>query len=135
MDMKKKRRLIQEYKEKVDQMIRSKHVEQILPFLQGNMDVIKCDNDLMTVWYLGMMTQKELAAGKQSIFEKENSLETLLIRYEKLKFYLRRIEYDVMEDENTLFAFLSEKNISEYELMGMIDSVNYDKAKVRNYFC
>ena len=99
------------------------------------MDVIKYDNELMVVWYLSMMTQKEIAAGKQSIFEKENSLETLLIRYEKLKFYLRRIEYDVMEDENTLFAFLSEKNISEYELMGMIDSVNYDKAKVRNYFC
>ena len=99
------------------------------------MDIIKYDNDLMEVWYLGMMTQKEIAAGTQSVFEKENSLEELLIRYNELKFYLRRVEFDVMEDANTFLAFLSEKNISEYELMGIIDSANYDKAKVRKYFC
>ena len=119
----------------MNQRIRNKQTEQIFPFLQENMDVIKYDNELMTVWYLGMTTQKEIAAGKQSIFEKEDSLEELLIRYEELKFFLRRIEFDIMEDTNAFYAFLSEKNISEYELMGMIDSVNYDKAKVRNYFC
>ena len=116
-------------------MIGNKQIEQILPFLQKNMDVIKYDNELMVVWYLGMMTQKEIVAGEQSVFEKENSLEELLTRYEELKFYLRRIEFDVMEDTNAFYAFLLEKNISEYELIGMIDSVNYDKAKVRKYFC
>ena len=134
MDMKEKRHLIQEYKENVDQMIRNKQTEQILPFLQENMDIIKHDNELMTVWYLGMMTKKEIAAGKRSVFEKENSLKELLIRYNELKFYLRRIEYDIMEDANEFYAFLSEKKVSEYELMGMIDSVNYNKAKVKNYF-
>lgn len=126
--------MIQEHKAKVDQMIRCKQAEKILTFLQENMDVIKYDNELMTIWYLGMMTQKEIVAGKESVFAKENSLEELLIRYEELKFYLRRIEFDVMEDANAFFTFLSEKNISEHELVGVMDSVNYNKTKVRNYF-
>lgn len=132
--MEEKRKLIVVYKEKINKMIQNKESDKILPFLQDNMDTIKYDNDLMVIWYLGMMTQKEIAAGMCSVFEKENSMLDLLDRYHKLKFYLRRIEYDVMEDANEFLMFLSEKNVSEYELIGMVDSVNYDKAKIWKYF-
>jgi len=129
-----KRSLIQTYKKRIDSMIQSMESTNILPFLQENLETIKYDNDLMAVWYLGMMTQKELAAGKKSVFEKETTLEALLERYNQLKFYLRRIEYDILDDANEFFVFLSEKDVSEYELMGIVDNSVYHKEKVWKYF-
>lgn len=115
-------------------MIQNKESAKILPFLQKNMETIKYNNDLMVVWYLGMMTQKELAAGKKSIFEKEVSLEAILDRYCQMKFYLRRIENDILDDVNEFFTFLSERNVSEYELMAIVDSSVYNKEKVWKFF-
>ena len=122
------------YREKVNEMIQNKKKEKILPFLQENLSVIKYDNDLMIVWYLGMMTQKEMSAGLKSIFEKEDSLEELLNRYHQLKFYLRRIENDIQDDANEFFLFLANKSVSEYELKGIVDNSIYYKEKVWNYF-
>ena len=133
-NIKEKRYIIRIYKNKVDEMIQNKESIKILPFLQENMETIKFDNDLMVVWYLGMMTQKELKAGIKSVFEKEASLDELLNRYHQLKFYLRRIENDIMGNDDEFFTFLSERNVSEYELMGIVDSAVYDKAKVWKFF-
>lgn len=128
------RSLLKSYIEKVDEMIRYKETEKILPSLQENLAIIKFDNDLMIVWYLAMMTQKEIAAGVPSVFEKEASLEEILNRYRQLKFYLRRIENNILDDANDFLCFLSERKVSEYELMGVIDNSIYYKEKVWAYF-
>jgi len=122
------------YKTQIDEKIRHSEIRDIRSYLQENMDIIKYDNDLMVVWYLGMVADKEMQAGKKSVFERVASLEELLERYRKLKFYMRRIEYDVMEEAEEFYSFLSEQRVSEFELMGIVDSCVYDKEKVWKNF-
>lgn len=133
-NIKEKKQLLDFHKKQVDKMIRNKEPEKIFAYLQENIGAIKYDNDLMAVWYLGKIVQKELEAGGKTVFEKEDSLENLLGRYRQFKFFLRRIENDILENANEFFSFLSEKAVSEYELMGMVDSVIHNKEKVWKYF-
>lgn len=120
-------------KEQINELLRRKETKDIFSFLQDHMETIKYDNDLMTVWYLGKISQRETEHGSESLFTKENDLESLLERHRKLKFYLRRIEYDIPDDAGEFYRFLMERNISEYELSGMIESSVYDKEKVMAY--
>lgn len=128
------RDLLKTYVKKVDKMIQNRELENILPFLQENFSTIKHDNDLMIVWYLGVINRKEKEAGLKGVFEKESSLEELLDRYHQLKFYLRRIENDILDDDKEFFLFLANKNVSEYELKGIVDNSIYYKEKAWNYF-
>ena len=120
-------------KKQIDELLRRKETKDIFSFLQNHMETIKYDNDLMTVWYLGKISQRETEHGLESLFTKENDLESLLERHRKLKFYLRRIEYDIPDDDSEFYRFLMERNISEYELTGMMESSVYDKEKVMAY--
>lgn len=122
------------FREQVDDMLKKKETQRILPFLQENMETIKVSNDLMIVWYLGIIAQKETKAGLPCVFEKESSMEALLARYHQLKFYLRRIENDILDDADEFYAFLAEHAVSEYELMGVVDNSVYHKGKVWTYF-
>ena len=133
-NIKEKKQLLDFHKKQVDKMIRNKELEKIFSYLQENIGVIKFDNDLMAVWYLGRIALKELEAGVKTIFEKENSLEELLERYCRLKFFLRRIENDILEDADEFYSFLMSHDISEYELMGIVDSAIYNKEKLWKYF-
>ena len=128
------RDLLKTYVKKVDKMIQNRELENILPFLQENFSTIKHDNDLMIVWYLGVINRKEKEAGLKGVFEKELSLEELLNRYHQLKFYLRRIENDILDDANEFFVFLANYNVSEYEIKGIVDNSIYYKEKVWAYF-
>ena len=128
------RDLLKTYVKKVDEMIQNRELENILPFLQENFSTIKHDNDLMIVWYLGVINRKEKEAELKGVFEKESFLEELLDRYHQLKFYLRRIENDILDDDKGFFLFLANKNVSEYELKGIVDNSIYYKKKVWNYF-
>lgn len=120
-------------KEQIDELLRRKETKDIFSSLQDYMETIKYDNDLMTVWYLGKISQRETEHGLESLFAKENDLESLLERHRKLEFYLRRIEYDIPDDDSEFYRFLMERNISEYELSGMIESSVYDREKVMAY--
>lgn len=128
------RDLLKTYVKKVDKMIQNRELENILTFLQENFSTIKHDNDLMIVWYLGVINRKEKEAGLKGVFEKELSLEELLNRYHQLKFYLRRIENDILDDANEFFVFLANYNVSEYEIKGIVDNSIYYKEKVWAYF-
>ncbi|MBR4981558.1 MAG: hypothetical protein IKY94_03240 [Lachnospiraceae bacterium] len=128
------RDLLKTYVKKVDKMIQNRELENILPFLQENFSTIKHDNDLMIVWYLGVINRKEKEAGLKGVFEKESSLEELLDRYHQLKFYLRRIENDILDDTNEFFLFLANYNVSEYEIKGIVDNSIYYQEKVWAYF-
>lgn len=126
----KRNQQIEFYRKQINDKFRKKEVKDIRLFLQKNMDIIKHDNDLMVVWYLGIVVEREMKLGQKNIFEKVNSLEELLERYRRLKFYVRRIEYDVFDNIGEFFSFLSEQSVSEFELMGIVDSCVYDKEEV-----
>ena len=118
----------------VDEKLKSGNTMDLFPLLQENMEIIKYDNDLMTVWYLGKICEKEKEKGKRTVYDKEKSLDTLLDRHLQLKFYLRRIENNILDKKSEFYQFLQEKNVSEYELMGIINSCVYDKGKVHAFF-
>ena len=68
-------------KEQIDELLRRKESKDIFSFLQDHMETIKYDNDLMAVWYLGKISQRETEHGLESLFTKENDLESLLERH------------------------------------------------------
>lgn len=121
-------------KKQIDRWLNQGKTEEIYSCLQEHMEIIKYDNDLMTAWYLGKICEKEAAEGKKTVFGKEKNMENLLQRYLQLKFFLRRIENGILDEPELFYEFLSEKNVSEYELMGMIDSCIFCKEKVQAYF-
>lgn len=121
-------------KNQVDEKLKSGNTMDLFLLLQENMEIIKYDNDLMTVWYLGKICEKEKEKGKRTVYDKEKSLDTLLDRHLQLKFYLRRIENNILDKKSEFYQFLQEKNVSEYELMGIINSCVYDKGKVQAFF-
>lgn len=121
-------------KRQIDKKLKSGDTRDVFPYLQEHMEVIKYDNDLMTLWYLGKICEGETENGSKTIYEKESSVQALLDRYLQLKFYLRRIENDLLDDPAAFYQFLNEKDVSEYELMGIIDSCVFNKEKVQAYF-
>lgn len=133
-NIKEKKQLLDFHRKQVDKMIQNKEPEKISSYLQENIGVIKYDNDLMAVWYLGKIADKEMNARVTNVFEKEDSLDALLERYCQLKFFLRRIENDILDNANEFYSFLMSHDISEYELMGIVDSVIYNKEKLWKYF-
>ena len=109
---------IQELKEQINQMIAGGEYDSILPTLLLHKEVTEKDNNLATVCYLCKIYEHEKKAGCAVIFSKISDMEELLERYTRLKFYLRRIDFDVMGNQiETFYEFLTTNRISSYELL------------------
>lgn len=123
-----------ELRNEVDKLIRQGSFEQIKELLLAYKKVTEHDNNLATVCYLCSVYEKEKAAGVPVIFSKVSDMEELLTRYTRLKFYLRRIEYDVLEEGeiDTFHQFLIQNQVSEYELSTVIDFSVCRREKVLN---
>ena len=94
-------------------------------------EITERDNDLATVCYLCTIFEQEKEAGQMTLFEKVSGMEELLERYTILKFYLRRIEYDVMDGQmEEFYHFLLQNQISQYELLRVLDFSVVKKDKV-----
>lgn len=118
----------------LDERLMRGQTEEIFTYLQERFGIIKYDNDLMAIWYMGKISEKERENSIATIFEKENSIETLLNRYMSLKFYLRRIEHGILDCSEQFYSFLEKRNVSEYELIGIMESCIFDKEKVHAFF-
>ncbi len=118
--------------EMADSLLAEKKYDNIKEFLLSNKEIVQQDNDLSVLCYLCTIYEKEKAAGVPVIFTKVSDAYALLERYTRLKFYLRRIEFDVIdqEDMDNLCAFLVEKQISNYELLTVIDFCVFHKQRV-----
>lgn len=114
----------------VNRFIIGKKYDDIKSFLLSAKESVEKNNDLATVCYLCTIYDKEKAAGQSTIFSKVSDVEELLERYTKLKFYLRRIDFDVMDSLDEFYQFLSQQQISSYELLTVIDFSVVNKEKV-----
>lgn len=112
---------IMDFKQKINEMLAAKEYHQIKPLLLSDKDITEHDNDLAMVCYLCTIYEQEQAAGKATIFDKITDMESLLERYNILKFYLRRIDFGVMDDMGMFYQFLSQSQVSSYELLRVID--------------
>ena len=121
----------QKLKRQVDRFIVGGEYDRIKPWLLSYKDLTEHDNELAMTCYLCTIYEQEEAAGKPVIFSKVSCMDELLERYTALKFYLRRIDFDIAgNDLESFYQFLSQKQVSSYELMRVIDFSIVHKEKV-----
>lgn len=121
----------QQIKNVVNNLLKDEKYDSIKPFLLSEKEIVEKNNDLSTVCYLCTIHEKEQAAGQVTLFSKISSMEELLERYVRLKFYLRRIDFDRIDDNlDEFYEFLSQNQISSYELLTVIGFSVVNKEKV-----
>lgn len=114
----------------VNELFKSHEYDEIKFLLLSYKDLTEHNNNLAMVCYLCTIYEREKASGQQTIFSKVSSMEELLQRYTALKFYLRRIDFNVLDDMEMLYRFLSENKVSSFELLRVIDFSVVNKDKV-----
>lgn len=120
----------EELKEKINEKLYKTEYDGIKALLLEYKQITEQDNDLATTCYLCTIYEKEKAAGQATIFDKVSNTEELIERYTRLKFYVRRIDFDVMDDMEEFYQFLFINRVSSYELLTVIDFSVVNKAKV-----
>lgn len=119
-------------KKKIDELCAIHSYDQIEDVLLEHKNITEHDNDLATVYYLMGIYKKEKAAGQKTILDKTGSVLALLERYTILKFYLRRIDFDVIgESLQDFYQFMIQNEVSAYELLTVIEYSVVHKEKVR----
>lgn len=117
---------------KIDELCRAHAYDQIENMLLEYKDITEHDNDLATVYYLMGIYKKEKAAGQKTILDKTGSVSALLERYTVLKFYLRRMDFDMIgEGLQDFYHFMVENEVSAYELITVIEYSVIHKEKVQ----
>lgn len=119
-------------KKKIDELWAIHAYDQIEDVLLEYKNITEHDNDLATVYYLMGIYKKEKTAGQKTILDKTGSVLALLERYTILKFYLRRIDFDVIgESLQDFYQFMIQNEVSAYELLTVMEYVVIHKEKVR----
>lgn len=115
----------------VDQLIHDRAYDKIRPLLLANKETTEKNDDLATLCYLCTIYEKEKHEGIPTIFSKISSMEELLERYSVLKFYLRRMDFDVLDGgKESFYQFLSENQVSSHELCTVLEFSIMHKEKV-----
>lgn len=115
----------------VNDLIVSHQYDEIKPLLLANKDTTEHDNMLSMTCYLCTVHEKEQVAGTESVFDKVSNVEELIDRYTRLKFFLRRIDFDLVDDGlEDFYTFITQWKISSYELLAAIDFGVVHKEKV-----
>lgn len=118
-------------KERFDQLLSGRQYDEIRTLLLTDKQIIDEINDLAIARVMLSVCDQEKEAGQQILFDKVNSLEELVRRYRILTFYLRRLEFDIMDDGMEAFnQFLSMHRVSLQELFAVMYCGNIDKEKV-----
>lgn len=122
---------IQQMKLQVNRLLSEHHYDEIKSLLLSFKDITERDNTLAMTCYLCTIYEREQVAGARSIFDKIASIEELIERYTRLKFFLRRIDFDVTDDGlDSFYSFIMQWEISSYELLAVIDFGVVHKDKV-----
>lgn len=118
-------------KEQLNELLATKKFDDIGRMLLSHEDITVQDNNLIMLYYLCRIYEQERKAGQQTVFSKVSSVDELLERYTILKFYLRRIDFGVIDGSLDIFyQFLVWNKVSVYELMQIIDFCVIHKEKV-----
>lgn len=116
--------------QQVNDLFGKRKYDDIKPLLLSEKDTTEHNNDLAMVCYLCTIYEHEKAAGQPTLFSKVSDVAELLERYTALKFYLRRIDFDVLEEMESFYRFLMQNQVSSYELLGVMDFGIVNKEKV-----
>lgn len=106
----------QSLREQVNDLLSRKECDEAEKLLTSYMEVAKSDRDLLKVYYMIPVCTAEKEAGQRTLFTKVSSVEELVERETKLKFYLRRIAFDILEDDKPFYEYCMQKQVSLPEL-------------------
>lgn len=120
----------QQLKQQVNDLFRNHEYDSIKSLLLTYKDITEHDNDLAMTCYLCMIYEHEKEAGQPTLFSKVSDMEKLIERYTILKFYVRRIDYNMLDDTEMFYQFLLQNKVSSFELLGVIDFSVVHKEKV-----
>lgn len=122
---------MQKLKAQIGTLFKEGRYEEMEQLIVANEKTAMNDNDIVTLYYLLPVYKQEKAAGKRTLFEKTENVDDLLGRYTRLKFYLRRLDFDIMDGGlDEFYAFLSGNQISVYELVAAIRYSVVHKEKI-----
>lgn len=106
----------QSLRKQVDELLSMKKSEETVSLLMENEEIAKYDRDLLKIFYLIPVCNTERKAGQQTLFTKVSGIEELLERDRRVKFYLRRIAFDVLDNEEEFYTFCRQNQVSLTEL-------------------
>lgn len=118
-------------RKKIDELFWTRAYDRIEGILLQHKKITAQNSDLTTVCCLMEIYKKEKNVGLNTILDKTGSVSALLERYTILKFYLRRIDFDFL-DENIgdFYQFVVQNEVSVYELLTIIEYSVVHKEKV-----
>lgn len=102
--------------EQVNELFDRKQYDEVERLLMANGELAKSDRELLKIFYLIPVCTAEREAGQQTLFSKVSGVEELLERDTRVKFYLRRIAFDVLDDEEEFCEFCHQNLVSLPEL-------------------
>lgn len=106
----------QSLKEKVDELLSQQKCDEVENLLSENREVVKSDRELLQIYYLLPVCATEREAGEHTLFTKVSSVGELVERETRLKFYLRRAAFDILDDEDEFCDYCIQKRVSLPEL-------------------
>ncbi len=110
-----------------DQMLYVKYNGKIL----WNMKIISSSLAVLGIAF--KIYEQEKREKVTTIFESMSSLEEIVVHYYRLKFYLRRIEYDLHEEEQEeIVTYVIKHNVSFQQIFYIIQFSIVHKVKVWN---
>lgn len=102
--------------EQVNDLFARKQYEEVESLLMANEKLAKSNRELLKIFYLIPVCTAEREEGQQTLFSKVSGIDELLERDTKVKFYLRRIAFDVLDDEEEFCEFCHQNHVSLAEL-------------------
>ena len=118
-------------KERFDELLLRRQYAEIHTLLETDTEIIDQINDLAIARIMLSVCEQERAAGQCTLFEQVNNLDEIVCRYTVLMFYLRRMEFDIMDDSLDAFnQFLIVNQVSRQELFAVMYCGNIDREKV-----
>lgn len=103
--------------EQVDQLLSAKRFDEAERLLMEKGDIAKQNNQFLQLYYLVPICAQEREAGQQTLFSKVSGLKELLERHTRVKFYIRRIAFGLLEDEEEFCSFCVQNRVSVPELL------------------
>lgn len=118
-------------REQFDDLLQRKQYGAIYELLQSNAMVVDQINNFAIARVMLSVCDQEREAGQRILLEKVNSLEEIVRRYTQLMFFLRRLEFDIMDDNMDIFnQFLKKNQVSLQELFVVMFCGSINKEKV-----
>ncbi|MDE7132444.1 MAG: hypothetical protein K2O65_11685 [Lachnospiraceae bacterium] len=102
--------------EQVNDLFAKKQYDEVESLLLANEKLAKSNRELLKIFYLIPVCTAEREEGQQILFSKVSGVDELLERDTKVKFYLRRIAFDVLDDEEEFCEFCHQNHVSLPEL-------------------